>query len=414
MTEPRVEQTLSAEPVPATERHGFALPLVLLVIAVLTVTLAAGFASTTTEIQTNNSQRAEARAFALAENGLQDFLAMRDRRTSGYCALCGSPPTTTYESTTVALPGGYATVVAQRVARNRGIKRPAIYLIRSRGVDTTTRLSALLRNSSTHGFVSNVRAERTVAQYAYWDLKVINIVAGWTALSGLGVNGASATLSGKDGCGADTIGVSGLAVPNNGFAGNTTIAEANPPNAPIKQMGTQQQTADKTMIDWAGVIAETSITPDITIDPVNGPIKTIPANLFSGPPAYPAWPIIHIKNPPNPPPPSTSTTNTFDMPAGQGLLIVDNDVSFSGGGTWNGIILVGNRMTSNGGNTVNGAVITGLNYKLPAPNNWTGQDAVGNGTKFYQYNSCNVAAATAGIGHYRLFPNAWMDNFTTY
>ena len=189
MTEPRVDQSHLAEPATASERHGFALPLVLLVIAVLTVSLAAGFASTTTEIQTNNSQRAEARAFALAENGLQDFVAMRDRRSSGYCAQCGSPPTTTYESTTVTLPGGYATVVAQRVARNLGIKRPAIYLIRSRGVDTTTRLSALLRNSTTHAFVSNVVAERTVAQYAYWDLKVINIVAGWTSLSGLGVNG---------------------------------------------------------------------------------------------------------------------------------------------------------------------------------------------------------------------------------
>jgi type II secretory pathway pseudopilin PulG len=405
MTEPRVDQNLSREPATAPERHGFALPLVLLVIAVLTVSLAAGFASTTTEIQTNNSQRAEARAFALAENGLQDFLAMRDRRTSNYCAQCGSPPTTTYESTTVTLPGGYASVVAQRVARNLGIKRPAIYLIRSRGVDTTTRLSALLRNSLTHGFVGNVRAERTVAQYAYWDLKVINIVAGWTSLSGLGVNGGSATISGVDQCGADPSGVSGIAVPNNGYAGNPNIATANPPNAAIKQMGTQQQTADATKIDWQGIISETAITPDITIDPINGPIKTLPVDMFTNLAKYPAWPIIHIKNLPG---------NTFAMSPGQGLLIVDNDVSFSGGGVWSGIMLVGNHLTSNGGNQAYGAVITGLNVKLPPPNNVVLQDDVGNGTKFYQYNSCNVAAATAGIGHYRLFPNAWMDNFTTY
>jgi type II secretory pathway pseudopilin PulG len=407
MTEPRVDQTLPAEPATATKtrRHGFALPLVLLVIAVLTVSLAAGFASTTTEIQTNNSQRAEARAFAIAEDGLQDFLAMRDRRTSGYCAQCGSPPTERYESTTVALPGGYATIVAQRVARNSGIKRPAIYLIRSRGVDTTTRLSALLRNSVTHGFVSNVRAERTVAQYAYWDLKVINIVAGWTSLSGLGVNGNSATISGKDACGADPSGVSGLAVPNNGYAGNTGIAEANPPNPAILQMGTQAQTAAATKIDWPGIISETTITPDFSVDPVNGPMKTLPADAFVGPPKYPAWPIIHVRNLPGAP---------FTMPSGQGMLIVDNDVTFSGGGTWNGVMLVGNHLTSNGGNTVLGAVITGLNVKLPAPNNVVLQDDVGNGTKFYQYSSCNVAAATAGIGHYRLFPNAWMDNFTTY
>jgi type II secretory pathway pseudopilin PulG len=406
MTEPRVDHTPSAEPATAPERHGFALPLVLLVIAVLTVSLAAGFASTTTEIQTNNSQRAEARAFALAENGLQDFLAMRDRRSSGYCALCGSPPTTTYESTTVVLPGGYATVVAQRVARNLGIKRPAIYLIRSRGVDTTTRLSALLRNSTTHGFVSNVRAERTVAQYAYWDLKVINIVAGWTSLSGLGVNGGAATLSGKDNCGADPTGVSGIAVPTNGYDGQADIAEANPPNPAILQMGTQAQTAAATKIDWQGIISETAITPDISIDPLLGPIKTLPGNAFNGPPAYPAWPIIHVKN---------YGLAAFDLPSGgQGMLIVDGDINFSGSGVWKGIILVGNHLTSNGNNTAYGAVITGLNVKLPAPKNVVLQDDVGNGTKFYQYDSCNVAAATAGIGHYRLFPNAWMDNFTTY
>jgi type II secretory pathway pseudopilin PulG len=406
MTEPRVDQSLSAEPArgTASDRRGFALPLALLVIAVLTVLIAAGFASTTTEIQTNNSQRAEARAFALAENGLQDFLAMRDRRTSGYCALCGSPPTTKYESTTVDLPGGYATVVAQRVARNLGIKRPAIYLIRSRGVDTTTRLSALLRNSATHGFVNNIRAERTVAQYAYWDLKVINIVAGWTSLSGLGVNGGSATLSGKDNCGADPIGVSGIAVPTNGYDGKTGIAESNPPNPAILQMGTQAQIAAATKIDWPGIIAETAITPDYSIDPVFGPLKTLPSNAFTGTPA--PWPIIHVKN---------YGGAAFSAPTpGQGMLIVDGDLTFSGSGEWKGIILVGNHLTSNGNNTVTGAVITGLNVKLPAPKNVVLQDDVGNGTKFYTYDSCNVAAATAGIGHYRLFPNAWMDNFTTY
>jgi type II secretory pathway pseudopilin PulG len=402
MTEPRVDQTLSAEPATATERHGFALPLVLLVIAVLTVSLAAGFASTTTEIQTNNSQRAEARAFALAENGLQDFLAMRDRRTSGYCANCGSPPTTTYESTTVTLPGGYASVVAQRVARNSGIKRPAIYLIRSRGVDTTTRLSALLRNSTTHGFVSNVRAERTVAQYAYWDLKVINIVAGWTSLSGLGVNGNAASLSGKDNCGADPTGVSGIAVPTGGYAGNTGIAESNPPNPAILQMGTQAQTAAATKIDWPGIVAETAITPDYSINPVTGPLTSLPNTAFNNG----AWPIIHVKN---------YGLAAYTVPApGQGLLIVDGDATFSGSGEWHGIILVGNHITSNGSNTVKGAVITGLNVKLPAPKNVVLQDDVGNGQKFYSYDSCNVAAATAGIGHYRLFPNAWMDNFTSY
>ncbi|MDQ6635628.1 MAG: hypothetical protein M3Z10_12840, partial [Gemmatimonadota bacterium] len=179
------------------------------------------------------------------------------------------------------------------------------------------------------------------------------------------------------------------------------IAVANPPNPAILQMGTQAQTAAATKIDWPGIVAETSITPDYSIDPVNGPLKSVPANAFDNG----AWPIIHVKNNPG---------SAFSAPTGQGMLIVDGDVTFSGSGVWRGVMLVGNHLTSNGNNQAFGAVITGLNVKLPPPNNVVLQDDVGNGTKFYQYDSCNVAAATAGVGHYRLFPNAWMDNFTTY
>ena len=138
---PRSDASEDETPAPRRERRGFALPLAILVIAVLTVTVAAGFAATATEILTNNAQRSEARAFALAENGLQEFVARRAQGgAKAWCDSCGSPPTVKYESTTVTLPGGYAQVVAQRVMKNVGVKRTAVYLIRSRGVDTITPL----------------------------------------------------------------------------------------------------------------------------------------------------------------------------------------------------------------------------------------------------------------------------------
>jgi hypothetical protein len=370
-------------PAPRRERRGFALPLAILVIAVLTVILAAGFASTATEILTNNAQRSEARAFALAENGLQEFVARRAQGgAAAWCDSCGSPPTVKYESTTVSLPGGYAQVVAHRVMKNVGVKRTAVYLIRSRGVDTITPLLGSLNGSA-----RNIRAERIVAQYAYWDMKVINIVSGWTSLSGLKINGGAATISGADHCAANPT-IAGVATPTGGYDAKDGIATGSPDNL---ELGTVAQAAAKTNIDWLGLRNETAITPDLTL--AGG--GTAPVNFFNNPLF---WPIVHVKG-------------DYNITGGHGMLIIDGNATFSGNGTWNGIVLVGGNLTSNGNNSLYGAVITGLNVKLGMA---VAADDAGNGNKFYQYDSCSVAAATAGIGHYRLYPNAWMDNFTTY
>lgn len=367
----------------ARARRGFALPLAILCIAVLTITLAASFASTGTEILTNNAQRSESRAFAIAENGLQEFIAMRGQRTvnsTSWCTYCGSPPTVKVESTTVTFTNGYAKVVAQRVMRNVGITRPAVYLLISRGVDTVTPLN---------GASIGTRAERVVAQYAYWDMKVINIVSGWTSLSGLAVKGSAGTISGVDKCGKNGT-LAGVAVPNGAYTqtGNGGVAVGTPP---VTDLGTAAQASATVNIDWPNIINETAITPNLSL--AGG--STIPSSTFADT-TY--WPVIHVRGDAN-------------VPSGRGLLIVDGNATFGGSGTWRGIILVGGNLTSNGANDVFGAVITGLNIKLGQA---VTQDDAGNGNKFYEYDSCSVAAATAGIGHYRLFPNAWMDNFSTY
>lgn len=380
------EQPLPSGPeehAPVRARRGFALPLAILCIAVLSVTLAASFASTGTEILTNNAQRSESRAFAIAENGLQEFIAMRGQRTvnaTSWCQFCGSPPTVTVESTTVTFTNGYAKVVARRVMRPVGITRPAVYLLISRGVDSVTPLN---------GASIGTRAERVVAQYAYWDMNVIHIVSGWTSLSGLAVKGGAGTISGSDKCGKNGT-LAGVAVPTGAYSqtGNGGVAQGNPP---VKDMGTLAQASAAVNIDWANIINETSIQPNLSLP--GG--ATIPSSTFTDT-TY--WPVIHVKG-------------DASVPNGRGLLIVDGNASFSGSGIWKGIILVGGNLTSNGNNDVFGAVITGLNVKLGL--NVT-QDDAGNGNKFYEYDSCSVAAATAGIGHYRLFPNAWMDNFATY
>jgi hypothetical protein len=93
---------------------------------------------------------------------------------------------------------------------------------------------------------------------------------------------------------------------------------------------------------------------------------------------------------------------------------------------WRGILLVGGTMESNGNGTMMGATMSGLNtmfspaqldsaQKLTASTLTTSPpNAIANGTKTYQYDSCQVSKAAGGLASYSVFPNAWMDNFVTW
>src|SRR5437868_14656885 len=94
-------------------RKGFALPMSILVIAILTAGLAASFSSTTAEYTTNAAQRSQNRAYNLAETGLEQFMVLRS--SSGFCDHCTDPITADSEWTRVSLPGGYADVVAVKI-----------------------------------------------------------------------------------------------------------------------------------------------------------------------------------------------------------------------------------------------------------------------------------------------------------
>ena len=55
--------------------------------------------------------------------------------------------------------------------------------------------------------------------------------------------------------------------------------------------------------------------------------------------------------------------------------------------------------------------MSGLNVELGLS---VPQNAVGNGTKTYQYNSCNVLNAMTKTAHLVPYTNAWVDNWPTY
>lgn len=367
---------------PRTSRapRGIALPMAVLAVALLTTMIAGALLVLGGERRTIDTQDATVKAAALAQSAMAWFEQERGP-TYGFTA---TPPAAT-ESTRVTYSGvGYADVVLTRV-RPEISGSDAIYLVRSHGVLTGGRLSGL------------PVAERTVAQFAAFMRQSLKVKGGWTALTGLTKNGAQGTLSGVDNCG-DSATTGGVAVPTSpGYSqngGGTSVPAGNPP---IVDLGTQAQANASVQIDWNAIINQGAITPDITIPPGSLPPSPYAANY---------WPVILIDNP----------TTPFDLGAagaysGQGLLIVRGDLSIDGSSQWKGVVLVGGALVANGNNTVLGSVVSGLNSQLGMT---VAASDVGNGTKTYQYDSCNVANALAGLNRLVPFNNAWADNWANY
>lgn len=381
----------------ARVRRGFALPMVILVIAFLTVTIAAAYAATSSELLTNSAQRGEGRAYMMAQAGLENFTARRNE--PNFCASCGAPPDVLRESTTVTLPGGYAQVVAQRV-RTATASRAAIYLLRSRGVDTSSK--------GLSGSSRGVYGERTVAQLVYWNVNQVNVLAGWTSGSGLDKTGSSGTISGVDNCtNPQKPTVAGIAVPTGDYSGKNFTPTGNPP---IQFLGDKAATAAAMKIDWDGIVNGTRVQADYTF--ASGAAATSGWPSFSNPDFYP---VIRVNG-------------DFTLPdvGGRGTLIVMGNLTISGNNLWKGILLVGGTMTSNGNNTMLGATMSGLNIALSDEELALAQtksssvltnnpaNALAHGTKTFQYDSCEVAKAASGLASYSVYPNAWMDNFVTY
>jgi hypothetical protein len=353
------------------DQRGVALPMALLVTVVLAILLAAGFAALGGERRVHANDEAALDAFTLAETGLELFIARRD--SFGFTA---APPAVS-ESTRITLGGGYADVVLKQVRVDTAAGRYG-YAVRSHGVITLAALSG------------TPQAERTVAEYAVWQTGTMSVLSSWTSLSGLHKNGASSMgTGGTDACGKMPQ-VAGVAVPTNpGYTqnGGGLAPQGNPP---VKNVApTPAQMADSVKVDWAGITNGSALQPDVTIPPGSWP-------SFSDP-NY--WPTIKING-------------NWTLPGdGQGTLIVTGSLTMNGNVTWHGVLLVGDNLTSNGNNGVDGATITGLNVKLGQT---LPQGDVGNGTKRFNYNSCNVAKALSRMGQLVGYTNAWVDNWPTY
>ena len=355
-------------------RKGAALPLTLFIIVVITTLSAGAFTMIGSERRVADDHRGQLDAYVLARRGLEQYIA--NRSALGFT----STPPAAMESTTVQLDGGYAQVVSRQVRPPVGKTVPGLYLLKSHGFKT---LGGTL--------TGKVMAERTVAQYMKYQLSTVDVKSAWTAMGGLTKNGGSGTVSGSDACGAEPS-VAGVAVPNSpGYSqsGGSSVPSGSPN---ILNLGTTTQTVAAIPVDWDAIVNSNAIPADIEYPGSSWPTTAQWANTDY-------WPVIRVNG-------------NLTLPGdGRGTLIVTGNLSMSGSISWRGLILVGGALTSNGSNAVDGAVISGLNSKLglavPASD-------LGNGTKTFRYNSCDVASATnafVGLVPYR---NAGSDNWPGY
>ncbi len=356
------------------QRRGFAIPIAVLVIMVLTIMVAGGFSLVSAERRSVADQKSQISAFRIAEQGLEIFLVRRDSLMAGkpgYTKVPGAIPDTVQ----INVPGGYAQVTLTRLRPVRG-SQSGLYVVRSRGVETVG------------AYAGSPQGVRTVAQYALWEPASMQVLAGWTALSGLQKNGGSGTLGGIDLCG-DSAAVAGVVVPvNPGYTGKT-VAVGDPPVDSVAP--------DSVAIDWNGIVNGNMITPTMTFPGATWPTAAMTASFADTSSTY--YPIIRVNG-------------NFTLPtSGTGMLIVTGTLTVNGSTGWRGVILVGDDITSNGNNGIQGATVSGLNVKLGT---YVPDPSTANGTKQYNYNSCEVAKATTTMGALVTLRNTWVDNWVEY
>jgi hypothetical protein len=371
-------------------RRGFALPMTIMVIVVLTAALTAAFVATSAETTTNVAHRGQSRAFMVAQMGLERFLEQPDELA--ICPKCDTLRTTpAVETFAKEIDGDSVYITVTRIRHQSGPKAPAVYFIQARGIDKRSKLS---------GRLADIDAERSVGLFAQWNVNTMQVRSAWTSLTGLDKQGSAGLLSGIDQCG-EMPPIAGTMVGKGDlqYSGNPKWAEGNPP---IDTSMTADSLAKTMEIDWNSIVNGDVMPADFTIPPDNFP----PAGYFEADTSR--WPIIRIK------------INDYALPnRGRGILIVDSNFVISGSNMWDGVILVGGKLTSNGINTVAGATISGLNVLLPGGFN-AGESShgdtlsVADGQKIYQYSSCKVARATKSLQRYRVLANTWADNLPSW
>jgi hypothetical protein len=350
---------------PLRNERGFALPLTILVVTVMTMLIASANVRARADRVIAESSGATVTAFAVAQSGLQRYFAVYD-------SIKVRPPDA--DSLRINVASGFADVRAYKVLSPTDTMETELYIVRSTGI--------LIE--PTRG--SDPQAQRTVAQFAQWQSASMYIRGVFTAANDWIIGPSTdVDVRGNDHCLPAAPTVAGV---------RTTSASPLVPSdfdeiTSLFQNGTGSAVADSTKIDWAFI--------------VGGQFE---ADYDSFQPWDTSYPTMLI----------TGDT-TIDNFIGMGLLIVTGDLTLTGSAlNWRGVVLVGGRLTIDVAagvyGYVRGVTATGLNAQLgmsPPANLISGGSLID-----FDYHRCEVQKALNAFVGFAPIRNAWIDNWAMY
>ena len=350
-------------------RDGFALPMTIFIIAVITVMLTAAMLRVTADRRIADATGSMAEARMIAQSGLQSYLGTRVKRpefdTANWTA------TKDGDSLRVNVTGGYALVVAHIVQKPADTAANETYIVQSTGYYVVPTLG------------SDPQARRTIAQFAVWQSASLDSLTGAvTLVDGAAKNGAVAgTISGTDTCGTMPTKV-GVMLSNGKTPTGTTINQG---------IGNATAVYAATGIVWSADTNKTNLSPDFDY----------PAGSTGSDITYDNNYSVHLFH------------GSVTIPSGKqgtGLLIVTGNLTFGNFSgfqprQWKGVVLVGGSITFKTDSVqLIGQVSAGLNKA----NNTTDLTA---GHFYIRYNSCEVKKALSSFAGMHPISNAWIDNW---
>lgn len=355
--------------------RGFALPITIFIITLVTIMLSAILVRVANDRRIAESSGASLDAVAIAHSGLQRYF-------SHYDSLGMRPADG--DSVRFNVAGGYADVVAHLVKRPADPLENHMYVARSMGRVIVPTQGA------------DPQAVRRVAQFAQWQTGNINDVrAAFTAANGVrSVPGGSVDILGQDQCATPGPDKVGLRAPNgplqDPLPGTTILGATPPPCCPHSQSvwedGNGDAVATETDIDWPSIVAG-GFVPDYTSEQLEN--WDWSSQMITG---------------------DLTLRDTW----GSGLLIVTGDLELRGASVdWYGIVLVGGEIQFDAAtNSFRGLVVTGLDELLSGTNPPRGD--LGGATIRIWYDSCHVTDALRSLTGFTPIANAWIDNWATY
>ncbi len=357
--------------------RGYALPITVFLIAILTLMLGSTFTRAATEHKIAASSKSTLDALLVAQAGLEKYFGQdftgSDRPVSG-------------DSTRLDVQGGWAWVVPDVLITPADTMYNFRYIIRSTGY---------AENPSQPG---DALASHTVAQFADWQKAWLEAPrAALIAANGLDIDGPAnkVVFDGRDRpnalCAGDPLLPDGFGarLP---ASGNDDLGRAIYDGAPVRlRLGTRQSVARLVNIDWAA-IRSGEFVPDYT-SPQYGQTGNFPSQLVAG--NY------------------YESTEHFE---GEGLLIVTGNLTVSDSReywSWRGVILVGGWARFEPDTTyIYGRVITGLNYLTGG----TPDDTNIGATQLarIRFDSCNIRKSLKSLKGFVPLVNTWVDNWATF